>query len=287
MERVNLNPSPSAHPNANANANPNPNPNPNLRDDGNLQAGPPAAARPGRATHPLARRAWQRIATRHPVVLVGPEGRYVAQAVDLSRGGVLLAVEDPDLVGEDDAVEGRVAEHFPEGLEIRFVETDITRRARIARIVLSPGRTLGLGCSFDRALSMQEALVLGVVAGETHVPEVRLQNLPFEPLPGSPLTLVLEDQVAGLAGPFALGPVLGTGEYSVDANLPQELEAIVACCGDGPFHAALVVGSERLWEAPATLVICEAVEHVGTRVRVLFEDSFDHRMARRLRRRAL
>ena len=235
--------------------------------------------------HPLARRAWQRVATRHPVVLAGPAGKYVAQAVDLSRGGVLLAVEDPILVGEDGDVERRVAEHFPDGLEIQFVDADFARSARIARVVVSPGATLGLGCSFDHVLSTQEALVLGVVAGETHVAEVRLETLPFEPLPGTALTLVLQDQVAGLSGPFALGPVIGNGEYSVDANLPQDLESLVASCGDGPFHAALVLGSQRLWEASASLVICETVECVGTRVRVLFESTFDHRLASHLRRK--
>ena len=263
MERANLNPDPGA------------------ATDIRIRAAP---VRPEGLPH-LARRAWQRVATNHRVVLAGPAGTYVAQAVDLSRGGALLAIEDPVLVGEDRHVERRVAQHFPDGLEVQFVEFDVTRRARVARVVLSPGRTLGLGCSFDRELTTREALVLGVAAGETHVAEVRLGDLPFEPIPGSPLTLVLEDQVAGLSGPFALGPVLGTGEYSVDAQFPQDFDGLTATCGDGPFHAAVVIGLERLWEGPATLVVCEPVERVGTRVRVLFEDSFDHRLARRLRRR--
>ena len=242
-------------------------------------------ASPASDRHPLARRAWQRVAINHPVMLGGPGGDFAAQAVDLSRGGVLVAVHDPELVGEGGGVAKRVAEQFPDGLEVRFVECGITRHARIARTVVSPGATLGIGCSFDHPLSTREALVLGVVAGETHVPEVRLEMLPFEPRPGSPLTVVLEDQVAGLSGPFAIGPVLGTGEHVVDANVPQSVDSLVASCGDGPFHAAVIMGSERLWEAPATLVACEGHGPDGTRIRLLLESTFDQRLARRLHRK--
>lgn len=203
--------------------------------------------------------------------------------VDLSLGGVLIALDGPAVNGDAMKARGVVDEFFPVGLEITFTRTGTVRRARVVRVTIQQGAHLGIGCEFEEALTTVDALRLGVLAGACGVPEAQDELLPYEPRNGTPLTLVLDGGEEDHVGPFALGSVVAAGDRIVEAVLPIPPQAIYEGCGDGEFRAALVVGRDHLWEGPVTLVACRMEPTGGCRIRVVADAPIGRPLGRHFR----
>ena len=231
----------------------------------------------------VGRRAWHRVPCGHAVRLRGdrPEA-YDGETVDLSRGGVLVAVTDRAFrAGEDRDGMSLIEERFPDGVEIAFVETGVTRRASIVRATLQRGAHLALGCAFEGLLTTPEALALGIAAGETGVDEAGAAVLPFVPRPGVALSLVILGASESVVGPFALGTVRAVGERTIEATFGKTADAVAESCRVEPFNTLLVVGRERVWTGRGRLVACRPDE-AGSRVRVLSETELGRSVRKRV-----
>ena len=110
------------------------------------------------------KRRWIRMPGEHPVEVRGRKTGFTGRVLDLSRGGLRIAVKDPTFYeGTDDGLT-LVMRRFPRGATIRFVDEGIARRVRIVRITPHQGMWLALGCEFEKALSDGEAVRLGVAS---------------------------------------------------------------------------------------------------------------------------
>ena len=211
----------------------------------------------------------------------GPDW-YAAQTVDLSRGGILVAVTDVGFrTREDQDGVSLVEERFPRGLEVAFVDTGVVRAAKVVRATLQRGAHLALGCEFAEPLTKADALALGIVAGESGVPEALAPVLSFVPRAGVPLSLVMLGASENVVGPFALGRVLAVGERTIEAAFAKPPEDVVASCRVEPFNALLVIGRERLWSGRGTLVACRPAAD-GSTIRVLAEGALGRAVRRRV-----
>lgn len=114
--------------------------------------------------HLSGKRQWTREITEHLVEIRGPASGFLGQVLDLSRGGIRLAVVDPTFY--DAQLDGLalVSQRFPHGALIRFVEGGISRRAEIVRITPHQGPWLSIGCRFDSPLTGDQAVQLGMSA---------------------------------------------------------------------------------------------------------------------------
>jgi len=231
----------------------------------------------------LGRRVWRRVTCTHQVVCRGTGGELTGVVVDLSRGGVLIALDGPAVNGDHKKARAVVEDLFPVGLEITFTRTGTQRRAKVARVTLQQGAHLGIGCAFDEALTTVEALRLGVLAGDCGIPEAQDDVLPYEPRNGTPLTLMLDGGDEDHVGPFALGSVVAAGDRIVEAVLPIPPQAVYESCGDANFHASLVVGRDHLWEGPVTLVACRMEATGGCRIRVVADAPIGRPLGRHFR----
>ena len=227
------------------------------------------------------RRDSRRVPCTHPVLLCGVRGaRHEGATLDLSRGGALVAVTDLALREGEDGIT-LIQARFPDGVEIVFPVEGGTRKARIVRATLLPEAQLALGCAFETPLTTMEAIGLGLVAGESGVPEASADSLPLLPRPGVALSLVLMGATESVVGPLALGTVCALGEQTIEATFGKPPDAMVASCRDEPFNTLLVVGRDRIWTGRGTLVGCRA-DGAGCRVRVLATEE----LGRSVRRRA-
>lgn len=110
------------------------------------------------------KRRWIRMPGAHPVELRSCKNGFTGRILDLSRGGLRVAVKDPAFYeGADDGL-ALVLRRFPRGATIRFVDEGIARRVRIVRITPHEGMWLSLGCEFEKALTGGEAVRLGVAS---------------------------------------------------------------------------------------------------------------------------
>lgn len=117
--------------------------------------------------HFSGKRRWIRLPADHPVELRGRKHGFTARVLDLSRGGLLIAVKDPEFYEGTDNGLSLVAQRFPRGATIRFLDEGVARRVRIVRITPHEGLWLSLGCEFEKSLTGGEALRLGLV-GESY-----------------------------------------------------------------------------------------------------------------------
>lgn len=108
------------------------------------------------------KRRWLRMPGDQPVELRAQKTGFSGRILDLSRGGLRVAVQDPAFY--DASADGLtlVMQRFPRGATVRFVEEGIARRVRIVRITPHQGLWLALGCEFEKALTGGEAVRLGV-----------------------------------------------------------------------------------------------------------------------------
>jgi len=122
------------------------------------------------------KRRWIRMPGNHPVEVRGRRQGFTGTVLDLSRGGLRVAVKDPTFYeGTEDGL-ALVMRRFPRGATIRFVDEGIARRVRIVRITPHEGLWLCLGCEFEKALSGGEAVRLGV-ASESCESEASLRQV--------------------------------------------------------------------------------------------------------------
>src|SRR5262245_14741608 len=90
------------------------------------------------------------------VRLLGPGGvKYAARTVDVSRGGMLAEITDPDFLPIGDRADllpfaARVATVFPQGMDVFFGDGAVQVHADVVRLVTRPGdAVLLLGCRFQ------------------------------------------------------------------------------------------------------------------------------------------
>jgi len=209
---------------------------------------------------------------------------YSGTVVDLSRSGVLVALDDPAFAVQDRNGMELVLERFPDGVGVIFPELDMERYATIVRVTLQDQDHLGLGCAFSELLGLKDALRLGIVAAESDFPEACLDVLPLVPSGrGAVSVIVLESADGTHLGPFAIGPVVGAGDRVLEAFLPRYVEDLADGCAEGAVRTAVAVGTRRLWEGAARLVAVEDANGQGTRVRFLADEPFGNVFRRHLR----
>ena len=105
------------------------------------------------------------------VRLLGPGGvTYAGRTVDVSRGGMLVEVSDPDFLPFGERADllrfaARVAAVFPQGTDVFFGDGAVQVHATVVRLVTRPGDCdLLLGCRFQPELSDFDCRLLGVEA---------------------------------------------------------------------------------------------------------------------------
>jgi hypothetical protein len=103
------------------------------------------------------------------VRLLGPGGvKYGARTVDVSRGGMLAEITDPDFLPLGERADllpfaARVATVFPQGMDVFFGDGAVQVHADVVRLVTRPGdQVLLLGCRFHPELSDFDCRLLGV-----------------------------------------------------------------------------------------------------------------------------
>ena len=102
----------------------------------------------------------------------GPSGHaYAARTVDISRGGALIEIVDPDfhpLLDGSDLMPfaAQVSLQFPDGMLVNFESGTVQARANIVRLVSKQGKKPGilLGCAFAPELSEFDCRVLGMTS---------------------------------------------------------------------------------------------------------------------------
>ena len=112
--------------------------------------------------HLSGKRRWDRVERPHLVELRGPQQGFMGQVLDLSRGGVRVAVVDPSFYEAAEDGLALVARRFPLGATVHFVEEGIWRKTRVVRITPHGADWLSLGCEFESCLTRGEAVRLGL-----------------------------------------------------------------------------------------------------------------------------
>jgi hypothetical protein len=112
--------------------------------------------------HLSGKRRWDRVERPHLVELRGPQQGFMGQVLDLSRGGVRVAIVDPSFYEAAEDGLALVERRFPLGATVHFVEEGISRKTRVVRITPHGGNWLSLGCEFDSYLTSGEAVRLGL-----------------------------------------------------------------------------------------------------------------------------
>jgi hypothetical protein len=243
------------------------------------------------AAHFAGKRRWARFSADTSVGLQGNGATFEARLLDLSRGGFLAAIEDPAFYA-DAAEDGLALVHarFPEGVRVRFPETGIERRAQIVRLTPHGEGGIALGCRFDEALTGSEAVRLGVAAAESGHPEATAAVLSGEPRARPPISVLLFAGADHVAGPYAMGRILGIGERAVDVAFVGDRDAVLTDLAEGPVQAAFVRGTTRLWEGTLDIAACtvEDGRQSGSgplRLRLMAESSWGRRVTKHVRRR--
>ena len=124
------------------------------------------------------RRRHPRIPVDIPVRFNSPRGEVPARAVNVSAGGVLLALADADLADTPPIAERSLAfavaqKSFGAHLEVWFLGKGVTSRSRLVRVVCPPdeGRVVYLGMQFREALTAMQFDRLGLKPEAAALPE--------------------------------------------------------------------------------------------------------------------
>jgi hypothetical protein len=108
------------------------------------------------------------------IEIVGKRGLFHAVAVDISRSGVLLRIQDPSFANDKEMDQimpytARVWFHFEGGFEAVFAGGDVRLQADVVRVTGYVGRgerLIFVGCRFRRPLEKHECERLGIEFGE-------------------------------------------------------------------------------------------------------------------------
>jgi len=230
------------------------------------------------------KREWLRVPASHAVTVRGEGGPYTGRVLEISRGGVRLILEDS--LFYETGVDGFafVVQRFPDGATVHFEEQDLVRRVRIIRITLHENTWLCLGCKLEPSLSPGEAVRLGVAAAESESPEAMAPGLGWAARGDRPVSLLLRVRQRGLAGPYAVAPLLAAGTQALDLILPGKPNRVAENLAQDGLGGSVMLGRRRLWEGDLRLVACAAVEANGAgpqvRLRLLTEDAIGTRVHR-------
>ena len=112
------------------------------------------------------------------IEIVGKRGMFDAVAVDISRSGILIRIQDPSFAREHEMAQimpytARVWYHFEGGFEIVFPESSVRVQADVVRVTGYVGRgerLIFVGCRFRRMLEPDECERLGIEHGEDQSP---------------------------------------------------------------------------------------------------------------------
>lgn len=237
------------------------------------------------------KRDFLRIPSGRLATVEGAGGVFAARILDLSHGGVLFAVDDPEFYAEEADGLGLVERAFPEGLEVTFLAESLRLPAAVVRITPHDEGRVALGCRFAQTLTPEEAVLLGVRAADVDHPEALMGKLPYVARPEKPVSLLLftGESVAEAGGPRSLGRVTAVGMRVLEAlvlapTLPPSglVQALVPL----PLAAALVRGVDRLWEGPVDLFECRVlVEEPAPILRLLASEDLPPSVHARFRAR--
>lgn len=226
------------------------------------------------ATDPLrAFLSGKRTAPRHPVALdvtlSGPEGEIPARCVDLSEGGALILVREPDLLRLHQSKEsleffGFVERCFRDGFDVRFHASAVVVEADLVRMALEPGEEneFRLGCCFRHPLTMRQVqqLELGPhdegVESQVWREAAPLERLPFRPRVGLIPYLLFFDGGGDLMGPRFIGHVTGASRQALSVQIQGvrmgDVEKHLG--GMKGFRIRLLFGAEALWDSTAQVM---------------------------------
>ena len=126
--------------------------------------------------HLSGKRRWSRVERPHLVELRGQQSNYMGQVLDLSRGGMRVAVVDPSFYEATQDGLALVERRFPRGAMVHFVEEGVSRKVQVVRITPHGGGWLSLGCEFESYLTHGEAVRLGL--GDESVGSKGVSRLP-------------------------------------------------------------------------------------------------------------
>lgn len=222
--------------------------------------------------HLSGKRSFVRVSAVHELTLRSTRGTWRARTLDISLGGLLLLVEDPDFYVDGETGFDAVNRAFPEGLEVGFDDTGSNHEAVVVRITVQKDGLLSLGCRFARPLESFEAALLGVSPRQVEEPEAALPSLPLCVKQNAPLAVLVFAAQEEILGPRYLATVERAGERTLDARLklPAGTARDVARrLAKEPFPIAVVRGMSRLWEGEAQLVSCRHENGQGIAVRLL------------------
>jgi hypothetical protein len=113
------------------------------------------------------------------IEIIGKRGLFDAVAVDISRSGILLRIQDPSFAREQELDQimpytARVWYHFEGGFEIVFPDEGKVRvQADVVRVTGYVGRgerLIFVGCRFRRTLESDECERLGIEHGDDRSP---------------------------------------------------------------------------------------------------------------------
>ncbi|NJN14261.1 MAG: PilZ domain-containing protein [Planctomycetes bacterium] len=124
------------------------------------------------------KRAAVRTSTLLDVILEGPHGFFSGMAVDLSRTGILLRINDADFAMPDEEQHlmrytSRVWHHFERGLAVLFPGVDLRALADVVRVTGYSGKgscLILIGCHFREALDESICDKLGIEHAEDRAP---------------------------------------------------------------------------------------------------------------------
>jgi hypothetical protein len=136
---------------------------------------PPPAAAPAvpaaasDAVNPLAaKREDRRVERRFPILLKGAKGKYKASTVDLSSGGALVEVVDPEFLPAGSRTfvgfAAKSAEEFGATATLEFGGGSVLARGKMVRVVAG-GEAMGgarIGLRFDPPLAAAQCVALGI-----------------------------------------------------------------------------------------------------------------------------
>lgn len=103
-----------------------------------------------------------------PVECSGSSGKYAARTLELSRGGALVELRDPEFLGSAAvssllAFSQRVMEEYSGGMRIHFSVPALSLAARVVRTLRHPtSESLLVACEFLTELTDEQCRMLGL-----------------------------------------------------------------------------------------------------------------------------
>ncbi len=212
------------------------------------------------------KRRWPRVPCSRRAFLEGATAPYAGHVVDISKGGVLFAIEDESFnPGGEDGVRA-VEKAFPNGPTLVFPVEGIRAPATVVRMTTHDDRWVALGCEFAEVLTDAEAALLGVRIARLKHAEAHLADLPHAALPEARLSLLVFAEGSAIVGPCLLLEARAAGTQIIEGRTlspAAEPLGLAEILTGYPLRLVLVEGKERLFEGSAHLVEVRAPDSGG------------------------